>query len=317
MQTSIRHLITGSRIANSPYSVNGIEPSAIRDFDAGLTPSGFAISRAASAFGYDPTGRLLSYAADTMRYDARGPLRTALLEPAATNLMTRSVASATTGWTTNGANATNLALDALGRFAGVRVASKGAIWHRLDHLDEPAVTNSASYHLSAFVIFGSSGKILVTLRNWSAGVESRIELSTGAISVLGSGAGLLSNARLTALGVDSAYRVDLEMSPNFTGGLSIGFGPGSSTSGADMILLAAQFEPGTLGTSFIESAGSATTRPADSVNWAASAGSYDLRIVDADGIATDSLAVNVGAGWTPHSLPFSPARVVLYPPGTL
>ncbi|WP_434287488.1 phage head spike fiber domain-containing protein [Celeribacter sp. SCSIO 80788] len=317
MQTALRYLITRPHQAGSLYAVNGIEPVEFWDFDAGLIPSGVSIGRAAAAFGYDAAGRLVSYPVDTLRFDARGVLRTALFETAATNLLSRAIANSSTGWALSGASGSDLALNALGLFPGIRITSNGLIWHRLNHIDEPAVTSGMSYHLRAFFRFGTSGAILATLRNMAGAVESRVKFSVTEITDMGAGAGPIANASLTALGVDDVYRLDLNITPNYSGTLSIGLGPGSATSGATVTLLGAQFEAGTVGTSFINSVGSALTRPVDSVTWAAPEGSYDLRIIDSSGTATDSLSVSVGAGWAPHALPFSPARVLLYPTGTL
>lgn len=315
MQTSVRYLITRPHAASSAYAVNGVEPVAIWDFATGQTPSGFAISRAASAFGYDVAGRYVSYPANSLRFDARRSLRTALLEAGATNLLSRAITSMSTGWTLNGASGSTLALNALALFPGVAVTSNGAIWHRLMHADEPAVTNGASYHLRVFFKFGTSGKILVTLRNNASSAEHRFLIDSNGVISLASGA--FSNIVLTPLGVDGVYRLDANFVPSFTGALSFGLGPGSATSGESVIVLGAQFEAGTTGSSFINTTGASATRPADSVSWAAPTGGYDLRIVDGAGAANDSHSVTVGTGWTPQALPFSPARVLLYPVGTL
>jgi hypothetical protein len=315
MQTSVRYLITRPHAASSAYVVNGIEPVAIWDFATGQTPSGFAISRAASAFGYDVAGRYVAYPANSLRFDARRSVRTALLEAGATNLLSRAITSITTGWTQNGASGSDLALNALALFPGVAVTSNGAIWHRLTHTDEPAVTNGVSYHLRVFFKFGTSGKILVTLRNNAASIENRFMVSaSGDISLV---SGAFSNITLTALGVDGVHRLDANFVPGYSGNVNVGLGPGSATSGQSVIVLGAQFETGTMGSSFINTTGAVATRPADSVTWAAPTGSFDLRIVDGAGAATDSHSVTVGAGWTPQASPFSPARVLLYPVGTL
>ncbi len=317
MNTPIRYIITSPRLGPSPFAINWIEPVSVWDFDGGLFPSGFVISRAASAFGYDGAGRFISYSAGLLRYDARRLLRTAVIEPAATNLLSRAIASTTIGWTLSGASGSNLALNALGLFPGVTVTSNGAIWHRLNHTDEPAVTNGASYHLRTFFKFGTSGKIVATLRNMTGAVESRVEVSTTTNTVLGAGAGGLDSITLTDLGVDGAYRLGMNITPNFTGTLNIGLGPGSATTGATVTLLGAQFESGTTGSSLINTTGATSTRPADAVTWAAPVGTYDLRIVDGAGAAIDSRSVSVSSGWAPQALPFYPARVLLYPVGTL
>lgn len=314
MKTSLRHIVTRPRAVGSAYAVNGIEPVKIWDFDAGLIPTGFAITRAASAFGYDAAGRYVSYAANSLRFDARPLLRTALLETAATNLLSRAITSVSTGWTLNGAGGSNLTLNALGLFPGVLVSSSGAIWHRLMHIDEPNVVNGASYHLRAFFKFGTSGKIMVTLRSNAYSSESRFIVSTTTTNIL---AGAFSDITVTPLGVDGVYRLDANFVSNLTSSISVGFGPGSATTGEDVTLLAAQFETGTAGSSFINTTGAVATRPADNATWAAPVGTFGLRIVNGSGAVSNVPSVQVGAGWAPQAAPFFPARVLLYPVGAL
>jgi hypothetical protein len=205
----------------------------------------------------------MAYAPNTMRWGCLDGKRAVLVEAGATNLLSRAITSITTGWTLNGASGSPLALNALALFPGVTVTSNGALWHRMAHSDEPAVTNGASYHLRVFLKFGTSGKLMVTLRNNAASIENRFLIDSNGVLSLVSGA--FSNIALTPVGVDGVYRLDANFVPSFTGALSFGLGPGSAVVGDSVVVLGAQFETGTVGTSFINTAGAAATRAADLV----------------------------------------------------
>ncbi|KEP68736.1 hypothetical protein DL1_09120 [Thioclava dalianensis] len=318
MQAAARYLMMiGARSAGSPYEIGGIEPVAVWDFDAGVFSAAPSVSRAAPTYGFDAAGRFVLSPADSLRLDARGALSCAVIEDAATNLLRYAVADLGAGWSANGASTSPRVLGALGLFPGVGVRSNGAIWHRLIHSDEPAVQVGATYHLSAFVCLDAVGKVLVTLRNMAAGVESRVELVPGSTQMLGTGAGSLSGAGLRDLEVDGVHRVDLDFTANFNGTLSVGFGPGSAVSGDEITMLGAQIEVGPARSSFIASAGAAMYRPPDLMDWKAPAGIWDMRVVGADGAVSDTPAISVTDGQIPHGLPFAPARVLLYPAGTL
>jgi hypothetical protein len=208
----------------------------------------------------------MAYAPNTMRWGCLDGKRAVLVEVGATNLLSRAITSIATGWTLNGASGSDLALNALALFPGVAVTSNGAIWHRLVHADEPSVTNGASYHASVFFKFGTSGKLMLTLRNNANSGESRFTINSEAVVVvLGTGCGSLKNILLTPVGFDGVYRLDVNLVSNFTGTVSFGLGPGSAVIGESVVVLGAQFETGTVGTSFINTTGASATRAADLV----------------------------------------------------
>jgi hypothetical protein len=227
--------------------------------------SGLANANSTDSWALSCARSLVAYAPTTLRFGCLSGQRAILVEAGATNLLTYATASASTGWTASSATATDLDLDALGVFPGVSIASTGATWHRLLHTDTPTVTNGVSYHLQVYFKFGTSGLLRPTLRNVAGGTETRGDIAVSGNSGWLSSAGTLTNVSLTAVGIEGVYRVDATFVPNFTGALSIGFGPASAVSGQDVVLLGAQFETGPSGTSFINSAGAATARDADLV----------------------------------------------------
>lgn len=317
METSCRYVSVMARRQYSGGATNGVLPVAWWDFtNADYSPS-FQISRASTGMGYDANGRFISYAANQLRLDARGTLRTAVLEPAATNLLPYSQAVIGTGWTLSGATGSNLSLNALSAFAGVNVVSGGALWHRLLCDAHPGLTSGASYRLTLWFKFGSSGLARISTRNNANTPESVVNLTPTGATLGAQNAGALTVSELTALGVDDVYRVRLNLVPNFTGDLNFGVGPNSATSGQTIVILGAQLDTGTSATSYIPTTGSSASRTADVPAWNAPTGTWDLRTVAANGAVTDTTNVTVAAGWTPHALPFSPARVLLFPVGTL
>jgi len=297
------------------YALDGALPLAVMDFERGYLSKPLSLSRASAATITGAFGDIETVAADIARYDWTGADRALLVEPSATNLLSRAITSITTGWTQNGASGSNLALNALALFPGVAVTSNGAIWHRLTHTDEPAVTNGASYHLRVFFKFGTSGKLMVTLRNNASATENRFLIDANGILSLVSGA--FSNIRLTAVGGDGVYRLDANFVPSFTGALSFGLGPGSATSGESVIVLGAQFEAGTTGTSFINSGGAATIRAADVASIDLAAGTYDVRTVLDGGVIDAPSVYHVGAAYWPAAAAGRVRQVIIFREGAL
>ncbi|WP_434286318.1 phage head spike fiber domain-containing protein [Celeribacter sp. SCSIO 80788] len=241
-------------------SLGSVVMNGVRRLMAGLENANSTASYALSC-----AGSLVAYAANTLRYGCLSGQRAILVEAGATNLLTYATASATTGWTASSATVTDLDLDALGVFPGVKIASNGAVWNRLNHTATPNVTSGVSYHLQAFFKFGTSGKLRPTLVNVSGATETRVDVAVSGNTNALSAAGALSNVTIAAIGSGGVYQLDATFVPNFTGALNIGFGPASAVSGQDVVLLGAQFETGTSGTSFINSAGASTARAADLV----------------------------------------------------
>jgi hypothetical protein len=297
------------------YALGGAMPLAVMDFGRGYLNKPLSLSRASAGTITGAFGDIETVAPDIARYDWTGGARALLVEPSATNLLSRAITGISTGWSLNGASGSNLALNALALFPGVTVTSNGAIWHRLMHADEPAVTNGASYHLRVFFKFGTSGKILVTLRNNASSAEHRFLIDSNGVISLASGA--FSNIGLTPLGVDGVYRLDANFVPNFTGPLSFGLGPGSATSGESVIVLGAQFETGEVGTSFINSGGAATIRAADVASIDLSAGTYDVRTVLDGGVIDVPSVYHAGGAYWPAAAAGRVRQVIIFREGAL
>lgn len=157
------------------------------------------------------------------------------------NLLANPVADQDAGWSSaNGAGtATDLTLNALGLFDGVQMASGGAIWHRLNHTTEPTIASGTTYFCTVFVQFGTSGFAMTTLRNTTGGTESRFRINTaGTVDQTAGGAGAISDQDISAY-IGDTYRITFTYVPNFSTGLSFGIGPGSTTSGENVIVLGA------------------------------------------------------------------------------
>lgn len=302
--------------ALSFYAIGGILPAVALDFERSYLSAPLALTRAGSATYLDQAGTIQTAAADVSRYDWTGGARALLVEASGTNLLTHAKAHTTTGWSLNGATGTNLALSALGIFSGVAVASAGVTGHRLQTTTSPTVTTGAAYHLRAFFAFGSAGKMLVTLRNLAGAVQSQIEFTPSSTTITATAAGTFGTTSLTDLG-GGIHRLDLVFTPSFTGTLSIGFGPNSTSIGHTVIFLGAQFEPGTAASSLVISAGAATTRSADAPSISLPAGSYDVRIVLDTG-QIDTLAVaHAGGAYWPAAAAGRVRQVLVYEGGTL
>ncbi len=298
----------------SPYAVKGTDPVVVWDFDSGVLPAGFALSRTSSATGIEANGDLWLAPNDTLRFDESGLLRTALLEPASTNMLSHSATVSGAGWAANGANVSNLTLGALGQFMGCRVASNGATWNQLAQTNTPTLVAGNEYTVSAWVLMGSSGYARIVLKNVSTGDGTRALISSNGYAFEGESAGPVNGVDIRQIG--DAYRLTVRFTSNFTSALSLGIGPGSAVIGEDVILLAAQLEEGPTATSYIPTSGAAATRAADVVTWGAPEGLFDLQVIGVDGFAATYSTIQTGSGWQP-TLPFAPAQVALFPAGTL
>lgn len=280
---------------------SGLRPASVQDPVDIVLARGYGqmpvvpISRASVATYYDANGLLITVPANTARYDFSTGSRVLLTEAAATNLLSQASASLANGWTKNGCDAVDLNLNALAYFKGVSITSKGAIWHRLACPNEPTVTNGATYHLSVFFKFGTSGKIMISLRNNALSIENRFEVTGSTVSLL---SGAFTNIAVTQIGTAGVYRLDCDFVPTYSGAVNVGIGPSGASTGLDMILLGAQLEAGGARSSFINSAGSPMTRPADVVSVNLDAGSYIVTTTTSVGTTVTELT-HVGGTYTP------------------
>ncbi|MCG7495075.1 hypothetical protein [Thalassobius sp. Cn5-15] len=317
MTVAIRALIAGQAARRTSYASGGIEPVAVWDFSVGHFSHGFTLSRPSEAVGYDGAGRFVGAAPDELRYDRRGLLPAALFEGAASNLLSHSAAAISNGWVGAGATAVDLSGNALGQFHGCAIQAVDAAWNRLQHAATPALVSGVPYRVTLWFAFGTVASGLVVLRNDATGDETQVYLTPGVANSGIQNAGAITDLSMVEVGVDQAIHLSFTFVPNFDGGVSFGFGPGSDVAGAEVVLFAAQMEAGTAASSYIHSGGSPALRAADQVDWQAPTGIYDLRLMDGAGVQVDQLAVTVGPDWQPAPHPLSVSRVLLYPSGTL
>lgn len=271
----------------------------IADFTAGALPGGLSLARAGAGSRVTAEGRIAMVGPDLPRFD-HDPVTLAprglLVEPASTNLLAHS-AGGSAGWSVSGATLAPLALDALGLFPGLSIASTGANWHRA--MQNVAVTAGQSYAVTVWVRAGSSGKATVLLKHNLAGTQSVIEGSLGALAVVSQAAGALAGLGQQLLADGLTWRITLRFSSNATGALSLGIGPFATVAGQTLVLLAAQVEPGEAAGSYIASAGSPGQRAADLPAIAGVAGRHRVTVTLGDGTVLALPEEVVGPGYWP------------------
>ena len=299
---------------HSAHAVGGIDPVAVWDFAQGEFPQGFGHTRASVGIGIDAMGNFATIGANMLRYDRSKALPEVILEPGATNILSFGEARIGAGWTPSGASAVNLALDALGQFAGCRVASNGATWHRLLHSERPVLASGVPYRVTCWLALGSSDQAVIILRDNTGGTESRLQTTISAATVQSELAGQITDiSTRVSLGV---LELSCVFTPNFSRDVNFGIGPASSVAGQDVIIFGAQVTMGTARSTYVHSFGGAATRAADIVTWAAPSGEFDLRLTLGDGTHSDQTNISTSSSWAPE-LPLRASKLALYPVGTL
>jgi hypothetical protein len=148
-----------------------------------------------------------------------------------------------------------------GLFDGVSIASSGATWHRAGR--SAALTSGTTYAVTVLYAAGTSGNVLLQLRNASANEEvvisGTVDAPTLSTTTLGTVAGL--SVRSTG----SLRELSFTLTAATTGTVSVAVGPNSATAGQTVLAYAAQVEAGSFATSWIISDGVAQTRAADEV----------------------------------------------------
>lgn len=262
-----------------------------------VLPAGVAVTRASPATVIDAGGALSSVGADQPRFDhdpLSGATRGLLVEPAATNLVTHAVAT-TAGWSALASTLSDLALGAMGLFPGVAVAGGGANWHRAQ-VATAGWSAGQPLQVSVWYVPGSSGAIMVNVRNLTTGVESAAAGPTGAVTPLSSGAGGIGAIENGSLG-GGVRVVSFTFTPASDAGEGrLGVGPYSATAGADITVLAAQIEPGSSATSLILTQGAPASRAADVLRLDRWSGVHDIEIVAEDGSVETRAAVALAPG---------------------
>lgn len=259
---------------------------------------GIAITRASTGTRITATGQIETIGVDAARFD-HDPVSNAPLglmaEAQATNLVDHAVAD-TTDWSNLLCTVSTLSLNEMGLFPGLQVASGGATWHRVN-VTTGAWTSGTSYRVKAWFKAGSSGRMLLNLRNVDEGNESTVSGNIGAFTVANSSAGTVSSIDEVVL-ANGVRVVELTFVPAADTAIGqLGIGPGSNTAGEDVILLGAQIEAGIDATSLILSSGTAATRNADGIVLNAWTGTHDLEITYSDAATETRPAVSLAPGY--------------------
>ena len=266
------------------------------DFTGPALPAGTMLQRDSAGWSFDATGDLIAAAADVPRF-AHDPVTLAprglLLEAAGSNLMTNAAASTAT-WTLDSADASNLALAALGLFGGVQIISTGQSWGRL-RANAP-MSSGLGYAITVLFRAASSPEARLTLSIYNVG-ESHFGGPIGAMAQTRGDIGNFGAAQqvLLADGVTRMLRV--QFTPSTGGSISLGLGPASSVAGQAVVLLAMQVEQGAAASSFIVSQGGALVRAAEQLQIGALQGPHDLHVTWASGAEQVLAAQQMHAGY--------------------
>ena len=259
-------------------------------------PAGVSHSRASTGTRINSVGMLEVVGNDQPRFDYDPQTldpRGLLVEPASTNLVHGSEPNLT-DWADLVSTSTPLALNALGYFSGMSVASGGAKWHRLQ-ADTDGWSEGQNLRVRVWYMAGTSGAMFLSLRNVDAGVDSSLSGTVGALGVHSAAAGAITDIVNTVLG-GGVYTVTYTFTPN-AGSTSgkFGIGPFSASAGETVVALGVQVEIGA-GTSYIPTSGAAVSRAADSVTLNSWVGVYDIALTYGGGVEIRS-GVTVAAGY--------------------
>lgn len=243
---------------NNRYAVNGVE-YAYSDL--------FTHTRSTTGTRFNSSGQMVTEAINEPRFNF-DPVTLAtkglLLEEQRTNILTRSDVPFTS-WSTSGGSKTASGDTFLGYFTnGAVIATSGVIWNG----QVVATTNWVSgtvYSWSLFVKAGTSGKVLMYLRDYTAGIESAMEGTLGTtLTAINVSAGAITNTNF--ISVDGGYIYYGTFTPNSTPlSSTLRISPASLVAGETVIVYGAQLEAGAFPTSFIATAAGAVTRGADSI----------------------------------------------------
>lgn len=257
-------------------------------------PKGIAVNRSTAAHVWGDDGTLVEVPANAPRLghdpETGAPLGL-LIENASTNLLAHSVAS-TAHWSTGATSPSDLSLNALGRFPGVRVPSSGVVWSRL--LQAFPGTSGQAYAITLYYQAGTSPDIRLTISGGNG--ASRLSGSPGAVSQTQASIGSFSGISERILFDGQTREIRAVFTATTTETLRLGFGPESTTVDEDVILLAAQVEEGASFSSYIHSDGTAGTRSADAVTVTTLRGAYQVTLDYADGQTQDLGLLTLSSG---------------------
>ncbi len=248
-------------------------------------PKGIAVNRSTTAHVWGDDGTLVEVPANAPRLghdpETGAPLGL-LIENGSTNLLAHSVAS-TAHWSTVATSASDLSLNALGRFHGVRVPSSGVVWSRI--LQVFPGTSGQSYAITLYYQAGTSPNIRLTISGRNG--ASRLSGTHGSLSQTQASIGTFSGISERLLFDGQSREIRAVFTATTTETLRLVFGPESTTVDEDVILLAAQVEEGASFSSYIHCDGTPRTRPADAVTVTTLQGAYQVTVDYVDGQTQD------------------------------
>lgn len=222
-------------------------------------------TRSSVGYYFDSSGNIVSAAINEPRFNhtaLSGRSPGLLIEPSVTELNTRTKADST-NWTNIGCTLTDLTLNAMGQFPGLRVAATVASSNRV-RIPTMASTNGENRLVEVYYRPGTSGRIRVQFTNNTNGNNSTYTAAIGGSSSITSTAGVITlvSDSLTRDGV--TRRLRLKFVPNAdAASLFIAVGPDSAVAGEDIIVLALFTQIATVFTTPILTSGSTVTRAAD------------------------------------------------------
>lgn len=207
-----------------------------------------------------------------IEYDYLGNRLGLLVENSGTNLIPSSDCAA---WGNSGTSKTNNTTTTLGVFTGATVPSSGGDWHRIQ-AGAAAVTSGTVYTVQFWFKYGTSGDVLLNLRDNAQSAESRVIGSKGNLRVQYQNIGTINADTIVETQLpDDVMHVSFQWTPNYTGDVVLGIGPRSSSSTKTVIGLAGALEDRDWVSSYIKTAGSTVTKSYDNCGLSTDQFSYD------------------------------------------
>jgi len=202
-----------------------------------------------------------------------------LIEEPRTNLIRYSAADMDNGWINGSSkNPTNLSLNMLGVFNGVRVTSNGQIWHNIRLGGSvPSLDNTKTYTVTDWWLESDqdpSGKFRSGIKvNGVAGnsfiqkpsdTSDPLDPASYNISNNTTTHGTISNIKVENAG-SNVIKISYNFAPAVTGVYQHTIGPNTTTTDENIIVLGSQIEEGEFSTSYMPTTGQQTDRAADIV----------------------------------------------------